>query len=524
MPSQHQHCRKPMPLNEDIVTFYLDGRTTLSEHLPSETIDVPCSLVTRSSRLHAIVEQHMSRQPKPSIIPLTNIDPAGFKLFLDYLTSGYISFPAPSSALASSNLFLRDCIDLVYAHIVGGPLGEPDFQDYIIDQLSELLSPKQCVDQKILDVIFVDPTASNVLKRFVVDRMFAEDRRLVTMLRGLRENWDYKFGERIGCEYHIHGRGVCYRKDKCLEMRERPAHPKPWSADEDPELKAMAEYCLGNTKGAVLASKNNMSTVLSGTLVAGTEHLGNDRAHAPEPSRILTTGNSTVHGRSRKSKRALALENDKPLPLLPPSSASAWSASGSQSLMSSLLTGKNRRDDNSDESTLFSKLEQSRSSLAVQTENLVAECLGRLTSSLSATETCNYNEVKKGPLDDELTTDLLRPGLPRKFPEVPQPDHKALALLRTSTCDDEAICLARPLIDRSPSLSLAPLVKRKEAPSRGSDWLEQQQRLYLLQGTQGFGLRPNERKKKTSTWRDMMGGMRRREDERPDLDDKGMQS
>jgi hypothetical protein len=47
----------------------------------------------------------------------------------------------------------------------------------------------------------------------------------------------------------------------------------------------------------------------------------------------------------------------------------------------------------------------------------------------------------------------------------------------------------------SPSLPhFRPLIKRKPAPSRGTDWLEQQYTLFALQGTQGFGLRKGGRK------------------------------
>jgi hypothetical protein len=46
------------------------------------------------------------------------------------------------------------------------------------------------------------------------------------------------------------------------------------------------------------------------------------------------------------------------------------------------------------------------------------------------------------------------------------------------------------------------LIKRKPAPPRGTDWLEQWDRLFALQGTQGFGLKRGEKRER---WSRLMG-------------------
>jgi len=61
----------------------------------------------------------------------------------------------------------------------------------------------------------------------------------------------------------------------------------------------------------------------------------------------------------------------------------------------------------------------------------------------------------------------------------------------------------------SPSLPhFRPLIKRKPAPSRGTDWLEQQYTLFALQGTQGFGLRKGDQKNvRRSRFMDILGSV-----------------
>ncbi|KAI4638134.1 hypothetical protein J4E93_010443 [Alternaria ventricosa] len=149
------------------ITFVLAGRTTLSEHCPTEHIGVDYAIAERSPYLCIYLPQQV-RDVRPLLpIQLGDIDPAGFKLYIEWLNTGAVKFSDQSS------LQLRSCIDLIYAHIVGSAFSQPNFQDYIIDKLASILDPAQTFDQKILEMLYLEKHASTLLRKFVTDKMFA---------------------------------------------------------------------------------------------------------------------------------------------------------------------------------------------------------------------------------------------------------------------------------------------------------------------------------------------------------------
>ncbi|KAI4908740.1 hypothetical protein J4E90_008475 [Alternaria incomplexa] len=193
------------------VTFVLAGRTTLSEHCPTEHIEVEYAIAERSPYLRIYLPQHV-RDDRPLLpIQLGDIDPAGFKLYIEWLTTGAVEVSTQGS------LQLNACIDLIYAHIVGSAFSQPNFQDYIIEKLASVLDSAQTFDQKMLAILYLEKHASTLLRR--------------------------------------HGRaGEFEQTDKVNAVG-----GKKWSIDDDPELNAMAAQYLGKATTPSRTDKSSTS-------------------------------------------------------------------------------------------------------------------------------------------------------------------------------------------------------------------------------------------------------------------------
>jgi hypothetical protein len=74
----------------------------------------------------------------------------------------------------------------------------------------------ECVktpDLKVLEVAFLEDGASETLKQFIVDKMFAVERKMLTMMRGVNISLDGRTQSDAGCRYHVHEKGRCYKTD-----------------------------------------------------------------------------------------------------------------------------------------------------------------------------------------------------------------------------------------------------------------------------------------------------------------------
>jgi hypothetical protein len=120
-----------------IIAFILPGRRTLSEHLPTEMINVPIALAQRSKYLRKVIAKYALANSTERQIRLPNIDSIGFRMYVDWLEGGEFR---TASTLAKGSLLLRDSFDYIFAHIAGSQLEDPDFQDCIIDALEWLLN------------------------------------------------------------------------------------------------------------------------------------------------------------------------------------------------------------------------------------------------------------------------------------------------------------------------------------------------------------------------------------------------
>ncbi|KAF1844495.1 uncharacterized protein K460DRAFT_282244 [Cucurbitaria berberidis CBS 394.84] len=479
--------------NPTEIIFVLAGRTTLSEHLPGENVTVALTTATRSQYLRTLIGQHASTGRSTTAIELRNVDPVGFNLFIEWLSTKRVTYPFRCTSSVSSGLLLRDCIDLLYAHIVGSQLKEVEFQDYIIDEIARRLDSAQTPDGKVLEVIFVDNGASSVLKRFAIDEMFAVERKMVGMLRGCVE--DVTGTDR--CEYHVHEEGKCYRsmKEQKEQRHYRNGSMKktPWSADEDPDLKSMASYYLGTMSEARTSEESQPEVLTSEDIPVETQCSVSrlEREYAPDIQYFGSAAWSReVHGFQRSSSsRKPHAKSEKPLPPLPmllPSPTIPLPPPNAFQPAPYLLKAEKYEDIEAVRTkTLINTWLQHvpSSSVELSTQNLIAECLERLALASSNIPSSEQNT----PLTSVRPTtmsQLILPSIPLITPQSTNP------LSRTISYDaPPATHLPCMSSSRYIAPNLPPLVRRKPAPPRGIDWVEQWDRLDALRGKQGFGLK-----------------------------------
>jgi hypothetical protein len=284
------------------VTFVLPGRITLSENLPAEIIRVATSVARRSKYLCKVIEQHALTNLPDTHIRLSNIDPIGFRMYTGWLKGGDIKFGI-TSTMTKGGLLLIDSFDYIFAHITGSQLEDSDFQDYIIDTMTRLLDPSQTPELKVLERVFLEKNASNMLKQFVVDTMFAVDRRMLAKMRGVVKESENNVHSDAGCKYHVHAEGECY-KTKANSGYCKGANVSETAHEEFNMCKMNG---LGNQSRWSSSSSSmysNPSPKASLSDMANTQYFGSE-----EWSR-------QVHGLGRR-KRTPQLRTDKPLPTIP---------------------------------------------------------------------------------------------------------------------------------------------------------------------------------------------------------------
>jgi hypothetical protein len=343
MASQRQRFGPHKSTAPEKLSFVLPGRRTLSEHLPAEVINVPITVAQRSRCLRKAMVQQALNDPTRRQIRLPDVDSMGFRIYVEWLQSGQVELHAPTSSGSSGGLLLRDSFDLIFAHIAGSQLEEPDFQDYIIDTSTKLLDSSQTPDLKVLEVVFLERGASNILKQFVVDRMFAIERKMLAMMRGSIDD----LGNPVGCEYHVHEAGACYKN----KIKEEPANEDN-SANKRQKFYNWVTSSLHTSSQRAecpSATYPQICTLADTTLYSMTEE--NYRASA-EWSR-------EVHGSKQRARTPNVCTN-KPLPTIPP-----------------LTPGTSQSPLSSPDSLHFPGLSNAESNV-MGTQDIVQECLERL--------------------------------------------------------------------------------------------------------------------------------------------------
>jgi hypothetical protein len=557
MSSQRQAPRLSHPRS---VTFVLAGRTTLSEHSPTENIEVDYCIAERSPYLRNFLPQHVSSDRPLLPVQLGDVDLAGFRLYISWLSTDTVD------PLSQTPIFLQSCTDFIYAHIVGATFDEPNFQDQVIDVLSDMLDPAQVPDLKVLEILFLEKHASSLLKRFVIDKMFAHERKMLGMLRGFVEDMVTGKSYVKGCEYHVHDEvGKCYKQGREARGAQNATSvkvEKKWSIDDDAELNAMAAHYLGKTssvpENSSKVSKASVRPRLTMTpvLMDGDVVMNSSTAPPSTRSNSRNIHTSSLHYQGsaawsrelqspRTSVRSLdpQLDLDKPLPPPPPPpSRPAPRLPPVGPLKTAHIERENEpqlvRPSDTRNLVLECLGRLSPTTTKPSTQDLIEECLARVApspttfmdmvhddgsdedddddnddddDSIQPSPALSTHSISSSSSDDTLPPSL-RPGplpsppISREFSFVPLPKPRFFASKPAPPAR-----ISPPLTPPyhlSSTPDLPPLIKRKPAPPRGTDWLKQWDRLHALKGTQGFGLRKQVQGERKSKFREILGSVR----------------
>ncbi|KAH5471883.1 hypothetical protein HBI22_147120 [Parastagonospora nodorum] len=497
------HCRPVAPRR---IPFVLSGRTTLSEHLPAEIIDVPITVAQCSSYLRNAVARQALNDLTERPIRLPDVDPTGFRMYIDWLKVGRVEFHIPTSTNTGAGLLLRDSFDLIFAHMAGSQLEEPDFQDYIIDELSKLLDASQTPDLKVLEVVFLEKGASNILKQFVIDRMFAVERRMLSMMRGFVGSTKAI----RGCEYHVHEARECYRHRTVAKFES--SHSLPNNSNDGFNARELSVYNGSERFQASTPTLPYKTTSANAPFykMADAAYFG-----SAEWSR-------EVRGFGRHSLMQ-NLRTDKPLPVIPPLTpgTSPSPPSSPCSLISSLSNNKTAYQSTQQliseclarlphlptPSILASDPDPHASAVPV----LIMECLERFKrnntkrASSSESEDSPPQHLRQRYASPDISIPVKRPILQARsqkhvrwqpsFEELPKPARKELRAefpvrqRSFSTRPASTSSSTRPNTSpHSPSIPHSPAsptlsIPRKPAPHRGSDWLTQYNLINTLSTT-----------------------------------------
>ncbi|KAH7411851.1 hypothetical protein DE146DRAFT_784469 [Phaeosphaeria sp. MPI-PUGE-AT-0046c] len=510
----------PLP---DTISFVLPGRRTLSEHLPAETIDVSTNIVRRSNYLIRMIVQQGLTLPSTWEPPVPNIDPIGFRMYIEWLKTGHIEFKVP---VASGDLLLRDSFDLIFTHIAGSQLEEPDFQDYIIDTMTKLLDVSQTPDMGVLEAVFLENGASNVLKQFVVDKMFAMERRMLGMIRGRADDAEERQRD-TGCKYHVHAPGECYRGRLQDASRDSPelshvGHQRPRSNTliNNSEHPNPISTCPSSSSSDSLISTISESTNYNMTY--------DPYFDSPEWPR-------KVHGLERRNT-TLDLHMNKPLPSIPPltlgSSPTTPASPSFLARASPPSQGRSRSDSDSTQQLIFEYLRRLSTDEGVARRSsestvdfhraaipdLVLECLKRFKSSnkdgaSSGTAPSTripspYYMYNRSPLPIlREQSPPLAPNVPSSFPGTerlvygekshdilpkPWPELGAHTTGSSESHSESADQQACPAFRDQPTSRYehaeSTMIKRKTAPPRGTDWLNQYDRINDMMRDNSIGV------------------------------------
>lgn len=490
------------------VTFILTGRITLSEHLPNESIEVTASIANRSLYLRALVQQHTSLHRAFTNIELRGIDPAGFKIYLEWLNLNQNTSPFRWQSAANSKLLLCECVGLIYAHIVGSKLQEPGFQDYIIDEISRLLDPTQTIDVTLLELVFVEKGASGVLQRFVTEKMFALEKRMLGMLRGSVGETMCGGDQTTECKYHVHDAGNCYRDLREIRTKGRwKSDRKRWNTNSGEESRSTIDRFCGkasdcNFTGEIMPAEepNIYDTERYSSKAESSRSISRSKASAMNnyfgPTSEVHALKVTSSAPASHDKAEIVL-SAPPLQVAPLHPFSQYEKNNEKKIRS-----------------------------AISTHDIITECLQRLLpkppgASKKDLNTdflnnllLNFSSVKAGersavPIPDRRTACSEIRSLDKDLTSV------ILQSRAASSAPGHSSDVLNPPLDNRQQLipvscspsdppSLRPIISRKPAPPRGLDWIEQWDCLNTIKDTQARVVRMDMKSEKKSRFKELL--------------------
>lgn len=141
------------------------------------SVDVPATIARKSAYLHAQMKSFKGTDDE-CIIEIPGAAPAAVNLYVWWLEMGdtplFLHDFAGPVAQPQHSLMWKECFDLVQAHLLSSRVNEPGFQQYILTQLNQWLSPMQDPDLDLLDYLWrnEEQSVSNELLCFVMSHMF----------------------------------------------------------------------------------------------------------------------------------------------------------------------------------------------------------------------------------------------------------------------------------------------------------------------------------------------------------------
>jgi hypothetical protein len=492
------------------IAFVLPGRTTLSEHLPAEITNVAISVARRSKYLRKVIEQHTPTYSIHIQIKLPNIDSIGFRIYIEWLESGDIK-SGTTSTMSKGGLLLRDSFDYIFAHIVGSQLEDPDFQDFVIDTMTRLLDASQTPELKVLERVFLEKDASSILKQFVVDMMFAVERKMLAKMRGVVDNPENKAQGDAGCKYHVHPEGECYKNNT------NSGYGKTANVSE----LAHQKFNLRNIDG--LGSQSRWASSLTSLdpessaraasySMTNKQYFGSDE----RPRKLHPLG---------RNKHTLQLCTNKPLPTIPP--LTPGTSPMPPSPLDSLQIPPHLLQDRSQYESLNKELiHECLSRLPpgnlpkhrpgdppelqqAVIPSLVLECMARYqkaaSNNASSHSSCSPDRTSPNPPrtltplpeQERFPLPYLEPSYPERYghwqkgfellPKLWQThaEQYPTVIELNASKDERPTTAQRPFIPPPVQMhqDFPPyLIKRKAAPPRGSDWLEQYDCINAMMG------------------------------------------
>ncbi|KAE8825513.1 hypothetical protein PTNB73_08512 [Pyrenophora teres f. teres] len=494
--------------NPNIITFLLTGRTTLSEHSPSEKISVDYEIAHRSPYLRNFLPSQapsssscMPRHLPPITLP--SIDPAALIIYISYLATSRITpmLPFPHS------LSLHACVDLLYAHMLGAVIRAQHFQDAVIDCLAEVLDTVQAPDVRVLEMLYLEEGVSEVLRGDLT-----EGKRTVEIDDGGGEG-DEKMWY-IDDDEKMSSMAAHYLGKKSMGSEGVPIQPKTQGSSSTVDCKTKttslyytadlhltkplpllpsaprAQHEILNTRGVGLDPFEHFPHKLSPTV-------REIEAHEVPPRTRNTVRDGTIsiypHDYDVDSPDDTSCKSTLPPPLVSPASGP------SPKLHASLL----RKEQNEYQDHGHQAVHEENTEPAPEERHYSALCLDH-ESTIPLTRNFPFTPVSKPtPYPTLPTSTPLSPSptvtlYPYPFASSFQP-----ILPSTPAPEPTSPTLPRPYHIATPaSLHFPPLINRKPAPSRGQDWVDQWDKLFLMRGTQGFGQRRSyeERKRSRGRW------------------------
>lgn len=165
---------------------FVVGSVESPESFPRLSVYMPSALASTSPYLRRRIQPPNDGGQIAQVV-LVDAYYDGLALYKYWLQHGVVPKFRRSSFTAvptsENTLLWSECFDLIRAHILGSRFDHLEFSDHVMAELIRWLDPAQEADMEVLDFVFSERGVSEALQRFVVDRMFADEKHVRTIFK-----------------------------------------------------------------------------------------------------------------------------------------------------------------------------------------------------------------------------------------------------------------------------------------------------------------------------------------------------